>query len=119
WLRDISGHTRVQAALAVAVHGVRRHGDDGKRFPARVSADDPRRLQTVEHRHLDVHQYQIVLAALQLRYGFAAVVRQIESESPLAQDCGYHLLVYLVVFHDEDSSGLRWRRRRADHDRVL
>src|SRR5437879_4292039 len=54
WLRDISGHTRVQAAFAVAVHGVRRHGDDGKRFPARVSADDPRRLQTVEHRHLDV-----------------------------------------------------------------
>src|SRR5258708_824722 len=83
-LRYITGHAGFETPFAVAVHGVRGHGDNGQRFPALVAAYDPSRLQPVEHRHLYVHEDEIELAALQLRYRFSSVVSQLDGEATLA-----------------------------------
>ena len=58
-LADVVVHAGRQACLAVAGHGVRRHGHDLQR-PIRPSrANAPRGLQPVELRHLDVHQHHV------------------------------------------------------------
>jgi hypothetical protein len=45
----------LQAHLAVALHGIGRHGDDARRLPDRSAlADTPRRLQPIHLGHLYV-----------------------------------------------------------------
>ncbi len=62
-LRNIGVHAGLQTTLAIAVHGVGGHRDDGQEVPARLAADQARGFQAVEHGHLDVHQYKVVRGA--------------------------------------------------------
>src|SRR6187399_882730 len=75
-LGEVGVHARLEAALAVADHGVRGDGDDRRMRPTlRVleGADRGDRLEAVHLRHLDVHQHEIEAAALEGVDGLAAV----------------------------------------------
>ena len=55
---DVSVHTRVKAALAVAFHGVAGHGNDRNMVAGVLFlfAYGGSRLEAVHFRHLDVHE---------------------------------------------------------------
>ena len=54
-------HARIQAALAVAFHGVGGHGDDGQVVEPGFLADGSGGGQAIHFGHLDVHQHQVVV----------------------------------------------------------
>ena len=67
-LGDVVVHPGGEARLAVALHGVGGHRDDPRPGRAGPAAPDPAgRLEAVELRHLDVHQDDVVVAALERR----------------------------------------------------
>ena len=53
-------HTSGQTRFAVAGHGVGRHGHNGQLAQVQAIANGVRGLQTIQHGHLHVHQYQVV-----------------------------------------------------------
>ena len=48
-LGNVIIHSGLQAPFAIAVHGVRGHGDNRDLGPARISPDDTSRLQAIEN----------------------------------------------------------------------
>ena len=113
--RDIRVHAGLQAALAIAVHGVGRHGDDRQIRSQRGSpANQAGGFEAVEHGHLDVHQHQIVVGSrIQFRQRLPAVVGDIDVISLLAQNRQHHFLIHQIVFHQQQARGCRLGRRLA------
>jgi hypothetical protein len=76
-LGEVAVHAGGEAALAIALHGVGRHGDDGHMFarlPLALS-QQPRGGEAVQLRHLHVHQHEVEGFAGECVQRFAAVVR--------------------------------------------
>ena len=63
----------------------------------------PGRLETVHHRHLHVHEHEVVGDLLQGLDGLAAVGHGVGAEAQLLQDAQGHLLVGGVVFDQQDA----------------
>jgi len=99
-------HARLQAALAVALHGVRRHGDhrdkvvDAGEPPA---ADHAGGLYAVQLRHLHVHQHQVVGQGFQRLQRLRAVSHRVGAQAQLFKDAQRHLLVGDIVFRQQDA----------------
>ena len=55
-------HAGLSAALALVLHGVSGHGDDGQRRMARLAADNLGGRDAVDVRHLDIHQDKVEIA---------------------------------------------------------
>ena len=74
-LGDIGVHAGLQAAFAVAFHGVRGDRHDGDVVPGLLlaGADGGRGIVAVQLGHLDVHQDQIEVFGFERRQRFAAV----------------------------------------------
>ncbi|RMS61735.1 hypothetical protein ALP65_04617 [Pseudomonas aeruginosa] len=58
-LRHMVVHARRQAGFAVGQRGVGGHGQDRQPGEAPVGADSPGRLETIDIRHLHVHQHRV------------------------------------------------------------
>ena len=100
---EVVVHAGVEAAFAVAVHGVGGHGDDGELFPAVVGADGAGGFDTVEFGHLDVHEDEVVVAGGEGFEGLFAVGGDVDDVAAFAEDGGDDLLVDEVVFGEEDA----------------
>lgn len=94
-LGDMVVHARSEAGVAVFVEGVRGHGQDRGGRVGRQRADPARRLQPVHHRHLDVHQDQVVGAVA--RHGEGGL-------ADVGQQFQRHLLVDGIVFGQQDAA---------------
>ncbi len=129
-LGHIGIHTRLQATLAIAVHGVGGHGDNRQPVPARVQAHDSRGFQTVQHGHLNVHEDHIVglirrsQAGVEFRQRLPAVAGDVDAVALFAQNREHHFLIHQIVFDQEHAhvrgrdllhrdAGLRRRGRRG------
>jgi len=69
-LGDVAIHARRFTNLGVAIHGVGCHRHHRQRGPFAAAAYLPRRFQTIEHRHLDVHEHEVGAVALEGRNRF-------------------------------------------------
>src|SRR6476620_10227311 len=63
-LRYVVGGPRGDRLLAIALHCLRREGDDRQLLERLIAADDPHRLVAVHARHHDVHQDEVDLRML-------------------------------------------------------
>src|SRR5690606_18369315 len=63
--------------------------------------DAPRRLQPVHDRHLDVHQYGVVVALLHAFDGDLAVFGDVHVHALAAQQFGGEFAVDVVVLHEQ------------------
>jgi hypothetical protein len=52
-------HAGIEASFAIASHGMGGQGNEAKIMESSVGANQPGRGQSIQHRHLDVHQNQI------------------------------------------------------------
>ena len=75
-LREIAVHARGQTPLAIAVHRVRRHGDDADVLArdALAQANRDGRLESAHDRHLQIHQHEVEGLAIEPRQGLTAVL---------------------------------------------
>ena len=83
-------HARLETALAVALHGVGGHGDDGDLGigdcgSARTNGRGG--LETVHDRHLHVHEHQVIGNRFQGLDGLAAVAHGVGCENPVFPGC--------------------------------
>src|SRR5450759_1385108 len=76
-LGDVVGRARLHALLPVALHGLRRQGDDRKVLELLHTADPLRGLESVHLRHHDVHHHDVDIALVLLQHldAFAAALR--------------------------------------------
>ena len=118
-LGQVVVHARVQAALAVAGHGVGGHGHDRQVAHGGLAGFDLAPAAggrvTVQHRHLAVHQHQVVGVAGHLRQRDLAVGGGVAFVAEHRQQLLRHQQVDRVVFHQQQA------RRRAGRrfDRFL
>ena len=99
---DVVVHARVQAGLAVGGHRVGRHGHDGRSRVALIGAQGARGGKTVHHRHLHVHQHEVVIAPGAAPERFFAVFGLVRLYAGFAQEPEGDLAVEFVVLHQED-----------------
>jgi hypothetical protein len=52
-------HSGIEASFTIASHGIGGHGNDRKIMESSIAANQLGRRQSIQHRHLDVHQSQI------------------------------------------------------------
>ena len=104
-------HPRVQAALAVFGHGVGGHGHDRQLGPLGLAAYPLGRGQAVHHRHLHVHEHQVVVGSGEAVERKLAVARDVHVQAVVAQQFAGHLLVDLVVFHQQHAGAMQARMR--------
>ena len=106
-LGDVGVHAGLDGVPHVIHKGVGGHGDDGDAPGLRVGsgADGPRCLVSVHHRHLHVHQDQVVpagLGGLELLHGFLAVAGGVADSAQAGEDLDQNDPVHLDVVHDQD-----------------
>jgi hypothetical protein len=80
-LGDKVAHSCSVAGGTVLVEGIGRHGQNRDFGAAGQEPDRARRIQAVQHRHLDVHQDKVVGDVGGLGDGFAAVLRDVGGQS--------------------------------------
>ena len=95
-------HSRLERFVAITGHGVGGHGDDGQIAETFVGADVPGCLESVHFRQLDVHQHQVVSVPAHRLDRLPAVSGDVHSQAEALQHGDGHLLVDLVVFHQEN-----------------
>ncbi len=105
-------HAGVQAALPLLHQRVRRHGDDREVLESRVRAQQPGRRVAVHLGHLQVHQDDVERRRLRALAAASSPPSPpwlaIVTTAPGAlQQFGGHLLVHLVVFHQQDPDPAR------------
>ena len=117
-LGQVVVHAGGEAFLAVAGHGVggQRHDRHPPRRPGQ-RPDRPRRREAVEHRHLHVHQHDVVAAAGRRRDRGAAVGDRLHAVPAGMQEGADQILVGGVVLGEQHPErrlrvgGARRRRR--------
>ena len=88
----------------------RGHGDD-RHAARRVASARICRVgrNSVEHRHLDVHQDNVEFLRLHRRDSLLAVLGKLDAMARGLKDGARHLAIDVVVLDDEDEARL-WRR---------
>ena len=107
-LGDVPVHARGQAAIAVTVHGMGRHGDD-RDPPPRLRLAEPdggRGLHPVHHGHLDVHQDHVEPVVLQHADRLLAVAGHLDLVPAPLEEADRQLLVDGVVLDQEQAERL-------------
>ena len=99
-------HTGCHTAIAIPLHGTGGHRHHRKILQARDLADLPGRLHPVHHRHLHVHQHDVVIKGINLVQSNPAVLGQIDNEAGITEQFGCHVLVKIVVLHQQDTGAL-------------
>ena len=104
-LREIAVHAGGQAPLAIAVHRVRRHGDDADVLArdALAHANRDGRVESAHDRHLQIHQHQVEGLALEPGQGLAAVLGDRHVMAAAGQQAGRDPLVDHVVLDEQDA----------------
>lgn len=100
--RDIVVHACGQAPLPVTFQRAGRHGDD--RHMALVTlqpAEFHRGLIPIHHRHLAIHQHQIVCTSRPGIQHRPAVLRQLIGAPQLFEEAPRHHLVHRIVLGDQ------------------
>ena len=112
-------HPGSQAGVAVDRPHVCRHRDD-RRMLARAQfalANFRRRLEAVHHRHVAIHEDQIVRRCRERRNGLAAVVDGHGGKTELQELFEREALIDGVVFDEQHAFGARRGRRSDRHAR--
>ena len=100
---EVIVHPRGQASRAIARHGVRGERHDHEMRPTRHRAQDPRRLETIHLRHLDIHEQQIERnTALNERNGFPRTGRRRHLHTRRPQELTRNERVDFVVFNQQN-----------------
>ena len=103
-LGQVAIHAGRQALLTVALHGMGGHGDDRRPLSLAFSGTDhPGRFQTVQVRHLHVHQHHIEVLLTDHFECLKAVLSDFDAVAALTQNVNGHLLVRRIVFRQQDS----------------
>ena len=100
-LRDVIVHSRRQIAVAVRRKRIRRHRQDRHRRVARQLPDPARGFESVQARHLDVHQDQVVIAPRSHFQRFDPVRGGIDRQSGHAQQVLRHFLIDRIVLDQQ------------------
>ena len=108
-LGDVAVHAGGEAGLVVAAHGVGGDRHDRHAGKPRVgrAPDPPRRLQPVHHRHLHVHEHEIVRFGLKRLERLLAVADHVDPVPRPAQDDRGEATVDRVVVGQQKTE--RWR----------
>ena len=105
-LGDIGIHTSRQTLLFIAIHCMSGHGDHRNVLPTLFQTHAPCRFQTIQHRHLDIHQHHRIGALFQLYQRFFSIARQINFIAALLQYGHDYFLIHNVVFHQKHNTGV-------------
>ena len=103
-LGDVAVHARRQAALAILGEGVGGHRQDGRSGASGQCADQSRGLQAVHHRHLNVHQDEVVGRRAGLGNGRLTVVGKLDLQADAGQQLHRDLLIDRVVLRQQDQA---------------
>ena len=95
---EVVVHAGIEAVLAVARHGVGRHGDDVWAFGGVARTDLPGRFQAVHLRHLHVHQDDIIGGGGEGLEGFVAVGDNVGGVTETFEHVKHDFLVNKIVF---------------------
>ena len=96
-------HPGIQAQRLILGEGIGCHGDNRQFSVFRHGADAAGGLQAIHHRHLHVHQYQIVAPFLQALDGLTTVLGDIDRKAEhFTQQFDRHFLIHPVVFGDQN-----------------
>ena len=101
-LRHVVVHSRREASVPVLGQRVRRHRDDAGSRLRPPRADPSRRVETVELRHLHVHQHDVVPATLERLDRFETVRRDVGSVAEPVEQAERDLLVDRIVLGKQD-----------------
>ncbi len=116
WFGNEVHHAGGLALFLVGNHGIgghRNNRDAGAEF---FGADRPRGFYAIHHRHLDVHQDQVIgvqAIGLGLRFlaGNAAIFSNIHHHAHIAQYLASDLLVQFIVFCQQDARAVNDAQR--------
>ena len=100
--------------MTVCSTGIGRHGDDGQVVQSRNLANGPGGRHAVHHRHLHVHQDQIVGAVVHLFQSLGTVLSHVHHQAGLAQQLTGDLLVDLVVLDQQHAGATQAGRTVLD-----
>ena len=103
--RQVAVHSRLQALLPIADHGVSCHGDNGNVGAAGflVRANDRCSFESVHLRHLYVHEHQIKGIVFDRSHGFFAVFNNHCTMSQVLQQLNCEMLVDVVVLCNQNA----------------
>ena len=103
-LADVSVETGVQQALAVAVHGLRRHRDNGQTGERGVPSDLAEERLPATAGDLDVQQEEVRTGGQEPLPPFVHRRGRVDVVAPELQDVPHEPEVERIVFDDQDSS---------------
>ena len=109
-------HSLANASVTVTRHRIGREGDDGNEGIAPL-ANPARSFVAVHHRHLAVHQDQIVSALLQRFEGFGAIGNRVGLVPEFPQLRQGYELVGRIILGEQDSRLQLHNRRATQSDR--
>ena len=115
-LGDVAIHADFEAALAIPLHGMGSHGNNGD-VPSGsplASTDRQRGLEAVHLGHLHVHQHQIERLPIEGRHRLLAAACNHDRVSVLFESSHYQPLIDGVVLGEKNvqRTGGSGRRRR-------
>ncbi len=96
-------HAGIKAALAILVKGVGSHGQDRGVAVQRIGSDGFGGINTVQVRHLHIHQDQGVAILLGQGYRLYTIVGQINLETDIFQQATRDFLIDRLVFRQKDA----------------
>ena len=104
-LGEVIIHARLETALAVALHGVRGHGNDwnaqaGLRL---ARADKTRRFEAVHAGHLRIHQHRVVGIVAGFLKRLPARFHRVHRKTCFLEKNDRQFLVDQIVFGNQDS----------------
>ncbi len=97
-------HAGIDTKLAVGLRSIGGHGQYRQHLPALVPADFACGLQAVHHRHLHIHQHQVVSSGERHFEGFLTVAGNFDDKAFILQDFAGDLLIEQVVFRQQDAA---------------
>ena len=92
--------------ILISVKGVGRHRDDGQRdAPTAQAPNAPRRLVPVHHRHLNIHQNEVVAPAFVVLHtidGNISVFHDVDRKTRVRQNRFGNFLIEDIVFDEQN-----------------
>jgi len=121
-LCQIAIHPRGQTPLALSRHRVRRERNDPQTTAAEVPADFVSGFESVELRHLKVHQDDVEPARRRQRDGRASIIHDGDIVPASPENGRGHFLIDCIVLGHEDAErlprrGRGWKRCRPMNGR--